>query len=244
MQITEYQKLYSLEESYWWYRGLRELILSALQIPDKGAEFRLLDAGCGTGGLLSTIQKQFGAIGLDSMEEAIAMSKKRGVKLIVRGSVDKLPFHAESIDCVVSLDVLYHSGVDDDEMALREFHRVMKPSGELVLNLPAYRFLLSAHDKAVHSRRRYTKRNLVAKLNGAGFQIQKITYRNFFLFPPIFVWRMFRKAFKESVSSSDLFYLPPTVNLILLQIIRCENLLLRWIRFPFGTSVFCIARKA
>jgi ubiquinone/menaquinone biosynthesis C-methylase UbiE len=244
MQITEYQKLYRLEESHWWYRGLRELILSALQMPNRGAEFRVLDAGCGTGGLLSNIQEHFRAVGLDLKEEALLLSKKKGLQLLIRGSVEGLPFPAESFDSIVSLDVLYHSEVADDEVALREFHRVIKPSGELVLNLPAYRFLLSAHDKVVHSQRRYTKRNLAKKLKATGFQIQKITYRNFFLFPPIFVWRMFRKAIEESDSSSDLFYLPPIVNLILLQIIRCENFLLKWISFPFGTSIFCIARKA
>jgi ubiquinone/menaquinone biosynthesis C-methylase UbiE len=243
MEEVEYQKLYDLELTHWWYLGLRELFLSNLQIPNSSS-FRLLDAGCGTGGLLQVLQNKYPPVGMDANEEALTLCNKRGIKFLVRGSVGNIPFPSETFDCIVSLDVLYHSGVADDEVALREFHRVIKPSGELVLNLPAYRFLLSAHDKVVHSQRRYTKRNLAKKLKATGFQIQKITYRNFFLFPPIFVWRMFRKAIEESDSSSDLFYLPPIVNLILLQIIRCENFLLKWISFPFGTSIFCIARKA
>lgn len=242
MEKEEYEKLYQLEESHWWYRGLRELILSSLP-KSAPSSLRFLDAGCGTGGLLKALQSHYTALGMDAENEALSMCKKRGLPLLVQGSIADMPFGAATFDYVVSLDVLYHSNVSDDQKALREFHRVLRDSGKLILNLPAYSFLRSAHDQAIHTQRRYTREDLRKKLTACGFQPQRITYRNFFLLPPVLIWRIARNHFRKSNHNSDLFQTTAILNRALLQLLRTENLMMKWINFPFGSSVFCIAGK-
>ena len=96
---------------------------------------------------------------------------------------------------MISLDVLYHRGIKDDVAALTELERILKDGGVLVINLPAYEFLSGPHDEAVHTRERYTKEKLAGRLKAAGFEIEKITYRNTFLFPAVVIVRTASKAF-------------------------------------------------
>jgi len=241
VEKTEYLKLSYLENSHWWYVGLTELVMSVLN--EHQPLQRLLDAGCGTGGMLKLIQQGPTAIGIDNHEDAITFSRKKNLALLIRGSIEHLPFQSETFDCVVSLDVLYHSGVQNDESALSEFHRVMRKSGILILNLPAYAFLRSHHDIVIHTRRRYTKKILETKLAAAGFYPEKLTYRNFFLLPPILVWRTVQRFFVKSGKDSDLFQIPHLANTFLLTLLRLENWVIGRTDLPFGTSLFCVARK-
>ena len=176
-------------------------------------------------------------------QEALAKCRQRGLQSLIRGSVTHIPFPDRSLDCILSLDVLYHSGVDDDEGALREFHRVLRTSGKLILNLPAYEWLRSAHDYAIHTRRRYTRKIVKAKLSAAGFVSEKISYRNCFLLPLVWIWRIFRRSSITSNAGSDLFEVSQPLNRILLQLLRIESRMMDRIDLPFGSSVFCIARK-
>src|SRR3990172_2667735 len=132
MEKGEYDKLYLLEDTHWWYRGLRESVLRFLAQPDL-EQIRVLDAGCGTGGLLAALQIHGTIYGMDISQEALAKCRQRGLQPLIRGSVTHIPFPDRSLDCILSLDVLYHSEVDDDEGALREFHRVLRTSGKLIL---------------------------------------------------------------------------------------------------------------
>ena len=245
MEKQEYQTLYNLEESHWWYRGLRELTLYFIDKFSQGkGDFKILDAGCGTGGLLKLL-KSYRAYGLDFSPEAIKFCRQRKLDNVVLGSINKTPFESGSFDLITSLDVLYHLGVDDDLEALRELYRLLNKGGILILNLVAYDFLTSRHDIAVHTKRRYTAGSLKNKAEQAGFKVEKITYRNTVLFPLAFFKRMFDKLFLKSdkKAGSDLVELPDFLNRFFTQILSWENILLRKINFPFGLSVFALLRK-
>jgi len=112
--------------------------------------------------------------------------------------------------------------------------------------LPAYNFLRSRHDKAIHTRHRYTINDLTRKIEKAGFEIEMITYRNTILFPLVAVKRMIEKVFfisKETVQS-DLKQLPDIINYLFTGILNLENRLINaGLKFPYGLSVFCLARK-
>ncbi len=246
MEKEEYTTLYNMEDSFWWYVGLRDLVFCCVDkfTSFKGDNFNILDAGCGTGGVLSGL-RAYKTYGLDISEEAIKFCKLRKLNNIVQGSICDIPFDNNFFDLIISLDVLYHLSVNDTK-ALEELHRVLCKSGRLMLNLPAYGFLKSEHDKAVHTRHRYTTKEVKLKLRNSGFSIESITYRNTILFPLALVIRLMKKLLpKNKVKpKSDLILLPNLLNGFLTQILFLENrLILSGFKFPFGLSIFCVAKK-
>ena len=130
-------------------------------------------------------------------------------------------------------------------MALGELYRILDKGGILLLNLPAIPFLESEHDKAIHTRHRYTCGELQQKVEMSGFKIEKITYRNTILFPLTFVMKFARKIFVEKRGSpeSDLRPLPDLINRFLTWVLFFENRLIFLLDYAFGSSVFCVARK-
>jgi len=189
MEPGEYQLMDEAEDGMWWYRALHAGVLDVLD--RNRAAGPLLDAGCGTGGFLARLREarpDDGAIGLEYKPEAAARARtKAGVPVAV-GSVNAVPFADASFGCVVSLDVLCHAAAEPDR-ALAEFRRVLRPGGEVVLNLPAFQWLFSAHDVRVHTSRRYTAEGVRAMLEAAGFSGVRARYWNSLLFPLMVVQR-------------------------------------------------------
>jgi SAM-dependent methyltransferase len=238
--------MFGVEEEHWWYVGLRELVFSYLsQYAGEGS--RLLDAGCGTGGFLAFLEKRGGirTCGFDFSEDALHFCRKRGLQNVAKGSVCEIPFDDGSFEMAVSLDVLCHMDVRNDIDAFRELRRVLVKGGLLILNLPAYDALRSTHDRAVHTRHRFTLGEVREKTIEAGFEIVKITYRNTLLFPLALLLRLIMKvrAEKEGNARSDLTPPPGIINRLLTGVISFENRLIRLVNLPFGLSVFCVARK-
>ncbi|MGA1865334.1 MAG: class I SAM-dependent methyltransferase [bacterium] len=243
MEKHEYAVMFTMEEDYWWYLGLRNIVSQCIsRFANQYTKLRILDAGCGTGKILET-HKNYDAYGLEFSEEAFRFLKIRRLENVIRASICYMPFKKKIFDLVISLDVLYHKSVEDDEEALAEIYRVLETGGLLILNLPAFEFLRSRHDMAIHTKRRYQKKEIRKKLNKTGFHVQWITYRNTFLFPVAIIMRLISK--KRHKTKSDLYSsLPRWVNKLFYGILILEEkLLLNGVIFPFGLSVFCIARK-
>ena len=246
MEKAEYQKHFELEESFWWFRGRRKILLNLLR--SQGAPRRSLvwlDAGCGTG-FNMTVFARFGPVfGCDYSEEALVFCRKRGLKNLARADVQRLPYKDGSFDAASLLDVLYHKNIFDDVSALKDVHRTLRPGGLLLVADSAFNVLRSRHDLAVHARERYRKKELNRKLEKAGFQVIRLSYYNFFLFPFIFMVRMaekFRSA-KTNAPESDLKALPRPANGLLSGILEFEALLTKKINLPWGSSLICLARK-
>jgi SAM-dependent methyltransferase len=243
MEPIEYNTLRDLEDSFWWYRGLHRLVLDALaDLP--GAT--ILDAGCGTGGLLARLASGHPTFGLDFSPHALRLARARGLPHLARGSVEQVALRARSMDAIVSLDVLYHAAVTDDEAALREFRRVLRPGGRLVLNLPAFPSLRSAHDAAIHTARRYRRAPLRDMLGRAGFAVDRITYWNSLLFPGLAAVRWLRRG-RSGVSGgaprSDVAALPAWLNGLLDGTLQLERQLVRRRDLPFGLSLLVVAHR-
>jgi len=242
MEKNEYAVMFGMEEDYWWYMGLRDLVSHCIhRFVNPYSHLRILDAGCGTGKLLETY-RHYDAYGLEFSEEAFRFLKIRKLKNVIRASICNIPIKKQKFNLIVSLDVLYHKMVENDEDALAEIHRMLETGGLFILNLPAFEFLRSGHDRAIHTRRRYRKEELRKKLDKAGFHVQLITYRNTFLFPAAIIARLISK--KRHNIKSDLFHLPRWINRLFHGMLILESgLILNGMTLPFGLSVFCIARK-
>ena len=198
----------------------------------------MLDAGTGVGDLVAMLRDHMNVVALDLSSAAVAAAKSAGARLLVRGSVEELPFASESFDAVVSFDVLYHDAVPDERRALSEVARVLKPRGVLVLNLPAYQWILSTHDVVAHGGRRYTRSGVEALLTDSRLEPIRITYRNTVLFPLAVVMR---KVLRRT--SSDVVPVHPILNRVLAQVLRAEAVWLRRWRLPFGLAVFALAER-
>src|SRR5438270_7222318 len=158
LSAAEVDIMRSVEDELWWYRALRHHVLASIRPPRP--DFDLLDAGCGSGGMLARIHEKFPQAkltALDFSERALAVTSERNTGAhLVHGRVDALPFEHAQFDFVVCLDVLTVRGVDD-RAAMREFHRVLRPGGNLLINLPALKFLRGSHDVAVNQTHRVTR---------------------------------------------------------------------------------------
>ncbi|MEI7710927.1 MAG: class I SAM-dependent methyltransferase [Rhodospirillales bacterium] len=236
MEPAEYALMDAAEDRMWWYRALHARLLAALA-PVSG---RVLDAGCGTGGFLAAVKAHrpdLCAIGVEWAEQAAHRAQTKSQAAIARGSVNALPFGDNRFDAAVSADVLCHGAVDPAR-ALRELLRTLKPGGRLIVNMPAYMWMLSAHDRQVHNALRQTVRETGAMLRHAGFRNIRARYWNSLLLPLMILQR---KVLATGESSSDVAPFPPWLDAILHATTDIERRLP--FALPFGGSVLAIAEK-
>ncbi len=249
MEPREYRRMFSLEETHWWYRALRIRIARALgdagALPSHPSTAlpRCLDAGCGTGMLLAFLRGRVRATGLDASRDALALARTREVGPLVRASVEALPFRSASLDIILSADVLYHRGVRDDRAALREAARCLKPGGVLILNLPAFAWLTSSHDRAIHTARRYTAGEVRRKVKASGFIPLRVRYWNSLLFVPLALVRLLRRSrLRGTEVQSDLDRVPGWLNGTLSRALALEQAL-DFLPWPAGLSILASARR-
>ncbi|NJD90146.1 MAG: methyltransferase domain-containing protein [Geobacter sp.] len=249
MNPREYRQMFEVEDFHWWYVALHELILAHVRRTrqDRDEPLKILDAGCGTGRLMELMQDYGKVSGFDLSMEALDCCHERGLKGVFRADLNSVSLRAGEYDVITSVDTLYHQWVVSESRVLESFFTALKPGGLLILNLVAHEFLRSSHDVAVLTRKRYTRQEVLELLKQCGFMIESATYRLGFLFFPIAVARVIRKAvyaakLPESVPS-DLTAPNPLLNRLLLWFARQEN---RWLlsgQMPIGTSIFLVARK-
>jgi len=239
----EYEIMYRLEDTHWWYVGMRRIVHRVLRGHlSRQRELRILDAGCGTGGMMENLGIYGAVVGIDASPEAVGFCCDRGLRQLAQASVTDLPFDDASFDLVVSFDVLYHRAVLDDGRALEEFHRVLKPNGHVLLRLPAFDWLRGRHDEAVHTRQRYRAREIDRKLAQAGFRVEKVTYANTILFPLAVAKRACEMAFRIS-GGSDVKPTSPMMNRLLTGVLGVEAEVIGRARLPWGLSVLALAER-
>jgi SAM-dependent methyltransferase len=232
----QFRRVGRVEEDHWWFVTLREMVVATLT-RRLGPGARVLDAGCGTGRVLAAMPADWERVGLDANPGALALARERPGIEWVEGSVEQLPFADDSFDAIVSLDVLSDARVGDPEHGARELRRVLRPGGTLVLNLPAYGWLMSAHDTVAQTGRRYSARSARALVRAAGFGTARITYRVSAVFPLALV----RRLATRGGAGTDVGPVPGPVNRVLTALGRLENRIASRLRLPFGLSVFVVA---
>ena len=242
MQGELIQEEERLEAEYWWFVGRRSIIDRLLR------RFRVnaglaIDVGCGSGRNLEVLAAHARSVaGVDCSASAVRLTAARGFAAI-QADGNLLPLADGSVDLVTALDALEH--MEDDIRTLREFHRVLRPGGRLLLAVPAYRFLWSEHDEALRHRRRYLASELHIKLTNTGFDVEKRSYAVFFAFFPIVLYRLARGLVPKDPMAPKASYvmLPKPLNRFFQGLLELEAQLMRVINFPFGTSIIMLARR-
>jgi len=248
LEEHEYRTLYEFEDSYWWYLGLQHTILKILSLYiglERISGFRILDAGCGTGGNLKLLRKFREGVGLDYSPKALEFCRKRGLKCLCRGSVEEFPFKPETFDLILCMDVLCHRTVASKLDVIKKMKELLKPGGYLLLNLPAHDFLRSEHDRAVHTDKRFSMEETRAKLREAALKMVRIIYFNTFLFPFLAVSRKLGKSKTkgEEIVKSDFKRLPTPINKAFFFLLKFEASYIKYFNLPFGLSIMALARK-
>ena len=170
-----------LEEGSWWNAGMRDvaaLLLHLARLPPDGV---LLDVGCGSGQTMTWFERGhpgWRAVGIDVASEGLAAARDRGVNAVARASALELPFRSESVNLVITLDVLQHVPLGGgDAKALAEIARVLKPGGYVFVRTNAQAFPHTPDDLAFQFHK-YQPEELNAKLAAAGMRVIRLSRVN------------------------------------------------------------------
>ncbi len=241
-----YAQIFESEDSHWWYVGMQRITWAMLNgsIPRQPVRTRILDVGCGTGGMLAQFNEYAQAVGIDMSAEALAYCRLRELPGVVQATAEALPFHDNTFDLVTCFDVLYHRAITDDVQVLAEMGRVLRPGGWVMIREPAYNLLRGRHDHAVHTQRRYSARELRRKLQAAGLQVERLTYANTILFPVAAAKRLVESTLGlESPDAHDPDLASRSWDSWLVKVLALEARLLKRFDLPYGLSVIALARK-
>jgi SAM-dependent methyltransferase len=248
MNPEEYEKMYKQENTYWWFQGRKKILFKMIQHYGllKDGNAKVLDIGCGTGLILEEITPQACAIGLDFSQKAISFCRRRKIENLLLGDVSNLPIKDSSVDLIMALDLLEH--IDDDEGLMQEINRILSPDGHILATVPAHQYLWSGHDEALHHFRRYSREGFLNLIARNGFEPVKYSYVITFTFLPILIFRVIQKIYRRFRPSGDsprthIIILPKYLNSLLIEILNMEGSILKYLNFPMGISLLCIARK-
>lgn len=246
MERQQYARMASEEDHHWWFEGRREIVRSLLAShlrPREGR--RILDVGCGTGGMFRVLE-DFGATeGADGSPDAIKFASERFPAIKIHHTLlPELPPVGEW-DVITAFDVIEH--LDEPVACMRALVEKLTPDGQFVITVPAYQFLWSEHDVVHHHKRRYTRSLLDEHVRAAGLRITYATHFNTWLLPAIagvrLVQHVLPKRAQPSGDGGDLKQTGGLVNGLLARLFASERHALRLGKLPAGVSIFAIAER-
>ncbi len=248
----EYARMYEVERTLWWYQILHRKIFHHLQkhFGSHTPQPKILDAACGTGGLLSYLQEQgyTQVSGFDYSPFAIEFSLERQLDVSFGDLKQVEAFRpGERYDAIICNDALYFLTDEEIIRALTAWKERLRPNGLLLINIHAFNTFAGTHDLAVGSTRRFTLPDFQRYLQAAGLRLDYSTYWPFFLSLPIWLVRQWqrsqlRQGRKESQDvKSDVKYPGDFLNGLLGLVTRSEQALLP--RAPFGSSLFLVIKE-
>ena len=248
MVEEEFDAIAHHEQKHWWYKSLHHMVLDTLrkhQLPKNGA---ILDAGCGTGGLLQILEKQgyTNVHGFDISEKAIGYCYQKKLN-VVKGDllhINQLYLH-HSQEAIVCNDVLYFLTVIEQISLMNQMFDLLKPNGLVIINYPAIKWFSGWHDKQVGIEERTSIKQFAKLINPRKFEIREMKYWPFLLSPLIWLIRFLQKALLkskvENKRKSDLKTEPFLLNTLCYGITLLENRVIP--QKPFGSSLFIVLKK-
>ena len=244
MQQHTYAIMDEVEGSHWWFVGRRAILESFLsgiveKIRNPQSAIQILDVGCGTGANLEMLAQYGDSEGVDVSDDALEFCRLKGLKA-QKGLAETLPFADETFDLTTALDVVEH--LDDDIAGLKEMFRVTKSGGYSLIFVPAFMWLWGVQDDISNHRIRYTKKQIVERLEKAGYSVERATYANWTFFAPILAGRTIMKLTGIKPESENNITVS-ALNGVFGKLFGAERFWLRNFNFPFGVSIVVVARK-
>lgn len=247
----EYQRMYDVERKLWWYKILHQKVLTQIDkhFGIQNKSIKLLDAGCGTGGLLSFLKEQgfTNTSGFDYSSHAVDFSLERDLDVghgDLRQAGDFRP--QEKYDVICCNDALYFLTDKEIINTLAIFRKRLKPNGIILINIHAFEAFSGTHDLAVGSSRRFVLSDFLKYTSQAGLSIHFSTYWPFALSIPIWLVRQFQKYqikkgdINISEVDSDVKYPGDFINNLLHSVMKVEQTVLN--KGPFGSSLFMLMK--
>jgi len=225
---------------HWYFRGRVTVISAALRRVLPPRRLRLVDIGCGTGSILRALADFGEAVGIEANDALLDVARASGLDARKGVLPDDLPIAPGWADVVLLLDVIEH--LDDDVAALRVARRALADGGVLVLTVPAYPWLWSAHDVLLGHRRRYVARGLRRLAESTGYRVEQLTYFNTVLFPAVAAMRLYKRC--RGDDRHDLQRPRPMLNGLLERLFALERHVVPTLALPFGTSLLVVARRS
>lgn len=196
---------------------------------------KILEIGCGIGTFTKLLLKTTDAVScIDTESEYIEEVQKRlPIKNAYVGDITNLTtfWNGKLYDSIFCSNVLEH--INDDELALRNMHHILKKEGYLVLIVPAHQFLYNSLDYCLEHKRRYGLNSLKIKCRKSGFTVIRSRYLNF---TGTFGWFLNGNILGRQVISGNHLGLYDKIVPIL-------RLLESFFSAPFGLSVLLVLKK-
>lgn len=242
MDRIVFDRMAEFDNSHWWYQGRRNILDTVIADHIKlSANAPILEVGCGTGHNLQMLAQHGSVDALEIDDTARDIASQRLGRPVGNAPLPELPgIERNHYDMIGLFDVLEH--IEDDVGALREIGQCLSPQGKLLLTVPAFQWMWTAHDEIHHHHRRYSKAALQKALEQAGLKIEMVSWFNSILFPIAAVSRLWNKIVRKA--DSDDGQPGPFVNGILKHLFAAERHLVGRIPMPPGVSLMVIAKRA
>ncbi len=232
------------ERDHFWFHGFRRFVTPWLVAATRGVSNpRILDCGCGTGHNLSMLRHYGRAWGIDLTMSGLVRAQRLGERGVARASVAELPFASDQFDLVTSFDVLYALDDTVERKALDEMYRVLRPGGQVLINVAALKILTGNHSVLGGEVRRYGRQELRDHLERTGFVVRRITYTNFLLLPLVLAVRFAQRFRGHHESDIEITVPSPPLNAILAGTLALEAHALKLVDMPAGSSLLVLAQK-
>lgn len=238
---------YDVERTHFWFRGfsrfVRPLIAQALA---GVAHPAILDCGCGTGANMKMLEAYGRVTGFDINATGLKFAREYEQRRLARACVTAIPFCDGAFDVVSAFDVLACLDDDQEQSALAEMRRVLRPGGALLVNTAALRILRGQHAVFGGELRRSTRPRLRSVLERAGFEVTRLTYTNLTLLPIMLPVRLSQRVGGLSTPEergNDLSVPWRPLNGLLSALVAVEAAALRVVDMPLGSSLLALATK-
>jgi SAM-dependent methyltransferase len=244
----EYQRMNEAEHKLWWYKALHTFVLESIQKEFSRKDITIVDAGCGTGGLMSYLNRcSFQNIsGFDISPHALSYCKAKGLN-VFEGNLLNIAqyFQKDSVDVIISNDNLYFLSEAERAHVFLAMNSILRAGGVLILNLPAFNAFRGTHDLGVGIKKRFSKKDIHSLLKSKNMAVIELKYWPFILSPLIFFIRTFQrikiKLFKIQNAVSDVELPNEFLNSLFYKITLSENRFKA--KIPWGSSLFTVLKK-